>query len=282
MRVVLVPISPVDLGVGGSIEPVPISTEEPFGSAFFYRVAEMRVMKRSEIDRIIEREDERLAGSTAIAVRITRRSLLKRVALLAAAWTIGPWQIGVPSALGQELNTLDVTATIEAFADTLIPGQKRFPGDRAIAGVVSGAGAVQAGAIEMLNFVGFEEVLPLLAVGLDALAVLYAAGHSIALDPTVPPFVALDFNSRTALLVEVLDESALTRSTFYGIAALCFVAYNTAGYLPTAVAISEGHPGLAAIGFPAPNSDGIWRFPEFSYERILARPHPHSKSGNPA
>ena len=58
-----------------------------------------------------------------------------------------------------------MTQTLEAFADTLIPGEKRFPADRAIAGVVSGAGAVQAGAIEMMNFppVGFQPALPGLA-----------------------------------------------------------------------------------------------------------------------
>jgi hypothetical protein len=83
---------------------------------------------------------------------------LVRAAALAAAWTLGPWRIGVPSAFGQGMDhpattqtletyadTLATTQTLEAYADTLIPGQKRFPADRAIAGVVSGAGAVQAG-----------------------------------------------------------------------------------------------------------------------------------------
>ncbi|TYB91427.1 regulator, partial [Micromonospora sp. WP24] len=32
------------------------------------------------------------------------------------------------------------TATLEAFADTIIPGAKRFPEDRAIAGVVDDPG----------------------------------------------------------------------------------------------------------------------------------------------
>ncbi|MGO9604333.1 MAG: DUF5987 family protein [Candidatus Binataceae bacterium] len=257
----------------------------------------MPVMKRSEIRRIIKREDERLAPSTGISLRLTRRTLLKHVAALAAAWTISPWRIGVPSAFGQGMddpattqtleaytNTPGMTQTLEAYADTLIPGQKRFPGDRAIAGVVSGAGAVQAGAIEMLNFppVGLQPALPFLALGINVQAVLYAVFHGIVLDLTVPPFVALDFDSRTALLVQLLDENGPDRGFFYGLAAICFVAYNTAGYLPTAVAISEGHPGLAAIGFPPPNPDGVWRFPEFSYQRVLARKHPRSKRGNPA
>ena len=247
----------------------------------------------SETHRMIEREDERLAGSTGISVRLTRRALLVRAAALAAAWTIRPWGIGVPSAFGRGMDDTALTQTpedtamtqtLEAYADTLIPGEKRFPADRAIAGVVSGAGAVQAGAIEMLNFppVGLQPALPGLAAGIDVLAVLYAVTHTIVLDPTVPPFVALDFASRTALLVKILDEDGPVQAAFSGLASVCFLAYHTAAYLPTAVAIRDGHPGLAAIGFPPPNPDGLWRFPEFSYRRALAVAHPHSQCGNPA
>lgn len=242
----------------------------------------MPVMKTIETHRIIEREDERLARSTGISVRLTRRALLKRVAALAAAWTICPWRIGVPSAFGQGMEDPAVTQTLEAYADTLIPGEKRFPGDRAIAGVVSGAGAVQAGAIKMMNFppVGFQGALPGLAFSINVHALLYAVIHKIVVDPTMP-FVELDFASRTALLVEILDGNGPDQPVYYGLAAICFVAYNTAGYLPTAVAIRDGHPGLAAIGFPPPDADGLWRFPEFSYRRVLAVAHPHSHRGNP-
>ena len=244
----------------------------------------------SETHRMIEREDERLARSTGISLRLTRRALLVRAAALAAAWTVRPWRIGVPSAFARGVDhpettqTPAMTQTLEAYADTLIPGEKRFPEDRAIAGVVSGAGAVQAGAIEMLNFppVGFQPALPGLALVIDLLALLYAVTHKIVLDPTVPPFVALDFASRTALLVKILDEDGPVQAAFSGLASVCFVAYHTAGYLPTAVAIRDGHPGLAAIGFPPPDPDGVWRFPEFSYRRVLAVAHPRSRCGNPA
>lgn len=241
-------------------------------------------MNMSEKHRMIEREDERLARSTGISVRLTRRSFLVRAAALAAAWTISPWRIGVPSASGKGLGHRAITQTLEAFADTLIPSQKRFPGDRAIAGVVSGAGAVQAGAIEMMNFppLGFQPALLGLALILNVYALLYALSHKIVLDPTVAPFVALDFASRTALLVTILDTDGPDRSAFYALASVSFVAYHTAGYLPTVVAIRDGHPGLAAIGFPPPDPDGLWRFPEFSYRRVLAVAHPHSHRGNPA
>ena len=177
-----------------------------------------------------------------------------------------------------------MTQTLEAFADTLIPGEKRFPADRAIAGVVSGAGAVQAGAIEMMNFppVGFAPALPAVAFLLNLHAFAYAATHRIVLSLTVPPFVELDFASRTALLVQVLDGNGQDQPAFYGLASVAFVAYHTAGYLPTADAIRDGHPGLKAIGFPPPDADGVWRFLEFSYQRVLAQAHPRSRRGNPA
>src|SRR5436190_964444 len=44
----------------------------------------------------------------------------------------------------------DAIATLEAFADTIIPGERRGPDDRAIAGVAPGGGAVAAGALELL------------------------------------------------------------------------------------------------------------------------------------
>ena len=235
-----------------------------------------------ETQRMIEREDERLAQSTGMSVRLTRRALLARTAGFAAAWTICPWRISVPSAFAQGTDSSSMTQTLEAFADTMIPGEKRFPTDRAIAGVVSGAGAVQAGAIEMMNL-AFLGALPDLAKGINAFAVLYAIEHGIVLTLTVPPFVELDFASRTDLLVQVLDSSVPDiAALFYGLASVCFLAYHTAAFLPTVNAIRNGHPGLAVIGFPPPDPDGVWRFPEFSYRRVLARAHRHSKHGNPA
>jgi len=199
----------------------------------------MPAINKSETRRIIEREDERLARTTGISLRISRRALLVRAAALAAAWTIGRWRIGALSAFGQGVDhpattqTLDIyadtpamTQTLEAYADTLIPGQKRYPGDRAIAGVVSGAGAVQGGAIEMMNFppVGLQPALPFLALNINLLALGYALLHGIHLDLTVSPFVSLDFASRTALLLEILNPNVTDQPTLFALAAVSFVA----------------------------------------------------------
>ena len=41
----------------------------------------------------------------------------------------------------------DQVLTLEAFADTILPGEKRTPDDTAVAGVSDGPGAVAAGAL---------------------------------------------------------------------------------------------------------------------------------------
>jgi enediyne biosynthesis protein E8 len=256
------------------------SVDKPNASA----ISDLSAQGMSETDRMIAREDKRLAQSTGTSLRVTRRALLGRVAALSAAWTVSPWLIDMPSTAAKALDEAGMTQTLEAFADTLIPGQKRSPTDRAIAGVVKGPGAVQGGALRMMNFppLGVQAALPGLAFTLNLYAFAYAVSHKITLHLTVPPFVELDFESRTALLLKIFEGTGQDRAAFTALAALTFAAFNTAGYLPTAEAIENGHPGLATIGFPAPNKNGVWRFPKFSYRRILAKPHPNARRGNPA
>ena len=216
---------------------------------------------------------------------VTRRQLLKAAAAGAVAWQVRPWAVRPPAAFADTPpSDPTIVPTLEAFSDTLIPGEKRSPADRAIAGAVSGPGAVQAGAIDVMFFPasGVEPALPALAAGLNSRATAFAAEHAILLDPTVPPLVSLDFAQRTELLVELLDGTDPDQVAYFALAALVFVAYHTAGHLPTADAVRAGHPGLVAIGFPPPDADGLWRFPVFSYRRVLARRSPRTRRGSPA
>jgi hypothetical protein len=216
---------------------------------------------------------------------LSRRELLTAAAAAAAAWQLAPWPVRPPEAFAQApVDDPIIVPTLEAFADTLIPGAKRSPIDRAIAGAAAGPGAVQAGALALMNFpaTGTAPALPALAAALNARAVAFAASRAILLDPTVPPLVALDFAQRTALLIALLDGTDPDQIAYYALAALVFLAYHTAGHLDTATAVRGGHPGLAAIGLPAPDADGLWRFPQFSYQRVLAPKHPRSRRGNPA
>ena len=74
------------------------------------------------------------------------------------------------------------TMTLEAFADTFVPGEKRSPDDVAIAGAAHGAGAVVAGAIELLEMpaTGIASGLDEIVATLNDHASSYAAEHHAA------------------------------------------------------------------------------------------------------
>ncbi len=236
----------------------------------------------------------------AVSVAFDRRRLLRLAGLAALAWQTPPWVEQVAAALGPLPPTAPgvsdpvgylgtssdpETTTLEALADTMIPGAKRFDGDVAVAGAVPGPGAVAAGALDLMRLpaAGIAPTLPLFAGWLNQRAAQYAAERRLALDPSLPPFVALSFADRTRLAVTLLDPAAPDYLAWYALAAMAFLAFHTAGHLHTVDAVRHGHPGLRFIGFPAPDRDGLWRFPRFSYRRALSRPHPRThRSGSPA
>lgn len=175
--------------------------------------------------------------------------------------------------------------TIEAYADTIIPGERRFPGDRVCAGAAPGGGAVAAGALELLTWSagGLAEQLGTFAFLLDMHATEYAAEHDLTLDDEVPPFVALDFEHRTALVRRLTDPEHPEKQIWVGLALFSNMAYDSAAHLSTPDALAAGHPGLLAIGYAAPDAEGLWRFPRFSYGRQLAPIHPNTTpTGSPA
>jgi hypothetical protein len=176
-------------------------------------------------------------------------------------------------------------ATLEAFADTLVPGQRRGPGDLAVAGAVTGPGAVQAGVVDLLTSpeLPLAPLLPEIALLLNARAAAYALAHLILLPPTSPAFVGLSFTHRTDLVAGLFDSDDLDRPVWQAIALVTGLAFDTAAHLDTRQALAAGHPGLAWLGFPAPDRDGLWRFPQYSYGQALADLHPATTaSGSPA
>src|SRR5580704_18231015 len=90
--------------------------------------------------------------------------------------------------------------TLEAFADTFVPGEKRSPDDVAIAGAAEGPGAVAAGALELLELpaTGVTSGLDDIVSTLNDHASDYAIEHGITLDAAVPSFVALGYEHRSA------------------------------------------------------------------------------------
>ncbi|MFB7122067.1 DUF5987 family protein [Kitasatospora sp. NPDC056273] len=175
--------------------------------------------------------------------------------------------------------------TLEAFADTIVPGEKRSPDDQAVAGASTGGGAVQAGAIELLETpaTGLSNALDDYEQALNRHARAYAEERGRPLDDAVPPFVALPFADRTGLVRTLTGPDHPERELWVLLALFSNMAYDTAAHLHTADAIAAGHPGLTAMGFMDPDADGLWRFSDFSYRRQLAEPHPGTTStGSPA
>lgn len=175
--------------------------------------------------------------------------------------------------------------TLEAYADTILPGEKRHPGDRVVAGVSAGGGAVASGALDVLRSEegGMGPALDPLADALDGHAREYAAERGIALDETVPAFVALEFADRIDLVRRLTAFEHPEREAWISVAMFSTIAFDAAAHLHTTDAVAAGHPGLTTMGFLPPDSDGLWRFGAYSYGRQLARPHPDTTaSGSPA
>ncbi|MGO4256979.1 DUF5987 family protein [Marmoricola sp. RAF53] len=212
---------------------------------------------------------------------LSRRRLLQAVA---AAAVVLP--VATPGDAGA---SADFTrATMEAWADTIVPGEKRYPGDKVVLGAAPGPGAVQAGAWALYQDpdIGLAGVLPALATLINVEATTWATLHGQAgrlLDVTEPAFVNLDLKGRTAVVQQLVQGEGVVQLLWYALAAMATLAFHTAAHLDTATAVRNRHPGLAWLGFPDPDPDEIWRFPEFSYRRALAPAHPATTaSGNPA
>lgn len=175
--------------------------------------------------------------------------------------------------------------TLEAFADTIIPGERRDAQDRAIAGAAADGGAVTSGAVDLMTSEegGLGGMLGSLVAGLNDHAQAYAVRHDRKLDADVPPFVALDFADRTTLAAELMAPGGDEQDMWVSLAMFSVMAWDTGASVHTTDALAAGHPGLTIMGFAAPDPDGLWRFPDFSYRQVLAKVHPHTTpSGDPA
>lgn len=185
---------------------------------------------------------------------------------------------------GAEFDDQVQQITLEAFADTIVPGAKRGPDDRAIAGVCEDPGAVEAGALELLNepATGVTAGLEYLSQALNAHAATYAETNGRTLDDDVPPFVALSYEDRVALVAALTARDNPERDGWVLLALFSNMAYDSAAHRSTGEALADGHPGLLAMGFAKPDEDGLWRFPDFSYGREFAKRHPNTTaSGSP-
>ncbi|WP_219632498.1 DUF5987 family protein [Haloechinothrix aidingensis] len=174
--------------------------------------------------------------------------------------------------------------TLEAFADTIVPGAKRRPGDTAVAGVSGSDGAVAAGALELLYTpaTGVTAGLADASRALNEHALAYASEHGLATGEAMPSFVALPYAYRRDLVHRLTTPGHPEKDIWVSLALFCNMAFDSAAHLPTADAMAARHPGLRAMGLADPDEDGLWRFPEHTYGRELADVHPDTTpSGSP-
>lgn len=165
---------------------------------------------------------------------------------------------------------------LEAFADTIVPGCKRFPGDRAIAGVSEDFGAVEAGALTVLAdpATGIEDGITLMAQMLDA-----EAGEMWGRPETV--FADLPYEQRRLLVTRLTASGTQMRDFWFLLALFAYMAYDSAPHLDTADAVVSEKSGLTAMGFTGPNSDGRWGTTPAGYGRPMASLHPGTdENGN--
>ena len=164
------------------------------------------------------------------------------------------------------------TTALEAYADTVVPGRRRWPGDVAVSGVSTTPGAVEAGALLVLTdpATGIEDGVGEMADLLDERAVAWAAEQGIE---GVGRFADLAHEDRRRLVALLTGREEPARELWFLVALFATMAYDSAPHLETAAALAAGAPGLTAMGF-APPVGGRWRASAPTYTVPMARLHP--------
>jgi hypothetical protein len=199
---------------------------------------------------------------------LSRRGFLQRAGVLGAGALVLAALPGARHILASEeaaalLAPLE-DPTLEAFADTIIPGRGAARTDlghaihpKAIAGVDDRPGAVEADALALYKhpLIGFERIGPAFLADLERRAL-----------PHGGPFLELSFEERVATCVDGFSFDNPARLLLWEAAAsVPFTAFCAAALVPEQTAEKAsgyrvmGHPGKAPRGYS-----------DFSYGRALA------------
>jgi hypothetical protein len=155
-------------------------------------------------------------------------------------------------------------ATLQAFADTIIPGRKADRTDlgdeihpQAIAGMDPEPGAVEADALRLYKnpLVGFA----------PALVGPFLTDLSLRSLPHGGSFLDLDFEQRVAVCVQALDFDNGDRVLYEAAAAVPFTAFCAAAEHP--IGTDEVASGYRVMGYPGAAPAG---YRSFTYRRKLA------------
>lgn len=205
------------------------------------------------------------AAHADLLALLTRRRLLGRASTIALGALVAP---ALPVVKGAELlpgpgPTLP-DGTLQAFADTILPGCKTGRTDLgnpidplAIAGVDPLPGAVQADALVLFHHpeVGFDALEPAFLAELEARSAPHGAD-----------FLHLGFAARVQVCLAGLDFQNPTRLVWEAAAAVPFTAFCAAALIRDATASRAC--GYRVMGLPGTAPDG---YANYSYGRPLSR-----------
>jgi hypothetical protein len=202
-----------------------------------------------------------------VAIELSRRDLLQRASALGAAAMIAS-ALPIAERMARPDRALAAVsldnATLQAFADTIIPGRKATRtelGDeihpQAIAGVDPEPGAVETDALRLFHH-------PL--IGFDALAPAFLTDITTRALQQGGTFLGLSYDKRVAVLLGALSFDNPDRVLYEAASAVPVTAFCAAALHPSATwheasgYLVMGHPGAAPNGYRA-----------FSYKRRLNR-----------
>ena len=209
-----------------------------------------------------------------VAAELSRRDFIQRTGVLGTAALVlsaVPFAERLAAPAPAEADVSLDNATLQAFADTIIPGRKAEKTDLgeeihplAIAGVDPEPGAVEADALHLYNdaLVGFAALTPAFLVDLNTRSLEKGA-----------PFLNLSHDDRVAVVMPALAYDNPNRVLYEAAAAVPFTAFCAAAVHP--VATSENASGYRVMGHPGAAPRG---YRSFSYRRKLARER--TKRGN--
>ena len=202
-----------------------------------------------------------------VGLELSRRDFLRDTSLLGAAALIASAVPVAERILAADPALAAVAtdeATMQAFADTIIPGRKAEKTDLgeeihpdAIAGVDDEPGAVEADVMRLYHH-------PL--TGFDALEPAFLADLSTRSLQHGGPFLGLDFDTRTAVLLQALSFDNPDRVMYEAAAAVPFTAFCAAAIHE--VGTAKNASGYRVMGYPGAAPQGYRRY---SYGRKLAR-----------
>jgi hypothetical protein len=205
---------------------------------------------------------------TEIARLLSRRQILQRASalgvggLVLSALPVAERILASAAPATAAPNLID--GTLQAFADTLIPGRTATRTDlgneihaQAIAGVHTEPGAVQADALALYHhpLIGFDVVSPAFLADLQVRSLLHGA-----------QFLDLAFPQRVAVCAEGLAAGNPTALVWDLAAAVPFAAFLCAATQRNATIDTAS--GLQVMGHPGTAPNG---YAEHSYRRALSR-----------